>query len=148
MNRSSSPASALPLRPARRMRMRMRMRTHPRGWLARVCASLALLLSAAAAQAQPSPAQQRYDSEVGQCNRAGLPAPQREACLRDAGRQLDGASGSIPPALVPQTSADGRAEVMAPAGAPPPPSGPQFVPSPDGRAVLGVPPTGDRIERP
>ncbi|RYF66723.1 MAG: hypothetical protein EOO29_38255 [Comamonadaceae bacterium] len=113
-----------------------------------VCATVALFVLAATAHAQPSSAQQRYDSQVAQCNRAGLPAPQREACLRDAGRQLDSTNGGVPPALVPRTSADGRAEVMAPPGAPPPASGPQFVTSPDGRAVLGVPPGSDRLERP
>ncbi|RYF82260.1 MAG: hypothetical protein EOO29_07690 [Comamonadaceae bacterium] len=142
MTRSSFPATAWPKHRAAHTRRRAP------GWAAPVCASLALLLSAATAQAQPSTAQQRYDTQVAQCNRAGLPAPQREACLRDAGRQLDSANGGAPPALVPRTSADGRAEVMAPPGAPAPPSGPQFVPSPDGRAVLGVPPSGDRLERP
>lgn len=112
------------------------------------CVGLALLLSAAAASAQPSPAQQRFDQQVAGCNRAELPAPQREACVRNAGQQLDRSSGGAPPPLVPQTSADGRAEVMAPAGAPPPSSGSQFVPSADGRAVLGVPPAGDRLEKP
>ena len=141
MTRSSSPATAWPS-PTHRTRQRTP------AWVASVCASLALLLAATTPQAQPSPAQQRYDAQVAQCNRAGLPAPQREACLRDAGRQLDSANGGAPPALVPRTSADGRAEVMAPPGAPPPPSGPQFVPSPDGRAVLGVPPAGDRLVRP
>ncbi|WP_225781764.1 hypothetical protein [Xenophilus sp. Marseille-Q4582] len=118
-----------------------------RGW-AVPGTGAALLLWAAAAGAQPSLAQQRFDEQVSLCNRAGLPAPQRQACIRDAGRQLDRASGGSPPPLVPRTSADGRAEVMAPPGAPPPPSGPQFVPSPDGRALLGVPPAGDRLERP
>ncbi len=112
------------------------------------CIGLAGLLHAPLAAAQTSPAQQRFDQQVALCNRADLPAPQREACIRDAGRTLDQASGGSPPPLVPRTSADGRAEVMAPADAPAPPSGPQFVPSPDGRAVLGVPPSGDRLDKP
>lgn len=119
-----------------------------RGVLASAGLGLALLPSTSWVWAQPSPAQQRFDQQVALCNRADLPAPQREACIRDAGQQLDRSSGGSPPALVPQTSADGRAQVMAPVGAPPPPSGPQFVPSPDGRAVLGVPPAGDRLDKP
>lgn len=113
-----------------------------------VCAGLALLLPATAASAPPSPAQQQFDQQVSLCNRSGLPAPQREACIRNAGQHLDRSSGGAPPPLVPQTSADGRAEVMAPAGAPAPPSGPQFVPSPDDRAVWGMPPAGDRLDKP
>ncbi|MDA7417535.1 hypothetical protein PGB34_14295 [Xenophilus arseniciresistens] len=117
-------------------------------------AALALLpvLATPTARAQVgTAAQQRYEQQIARCNRAGLPAPQRQACVRGAGQQLDRATSGGAPLQAPQRSADGRAEVMAPPrppSAPMPPSGPQFVPSPDGRAVLGLPPPGDRLERP
>lgn len=109
------------------------------------------LLSAGAAMAQVGTApaaQERYDRQIAQCNSPGRPAPQREACVRAAGRMLDRANGGVPPEPVPQPSADGRAIVMTPPGAPPPPSASDYVTSPDGRAVIAVPPPGDRIVRP
>lgn len=129
-----------------------RMKTKAHALMSTVLALLLGPLAAPAAQAQVgTPQQQQYEQQIARCNRAGLPAPQREACVRGAGQQLDRATSGGAPLQVPQRSADGRAEVMAPPrapGAPMPPSGPQFVPSPDGRAVLGVPPPGDRLERP
>jgi hypothetical protein len=99
------------------------------------------------AQGADSP-QQRYDRQIARCNSGQLPAPQREACVRDAGRLLDRANGGTAPSQSPQPSSDGRAIVMTPQGAPPPPSGSDYVTSPDGRAVIAVPPPGDRIVRP
>jgi hypothetical protein len=111
-------------------------------------AVLALAASITAFAQGVDSAQQRYDRQIARCNNGQLPAPQREACVRDAGRILDGANGGAPPSQSPQPSSDGRAIVMTPQGAPPPPSGSDYVTSPDGRAVTAVPPPGDRIVRP
>ncbi|MBS0430295.1 MAG: hypothetical protein JSR41_23665 [Proteobacteria bacterium] len=109
------------------------------------------LIASGIAMAQsvgPAAAQQRYERQIAQCNSGQRPAPEREACVRNAGRLLDRANGGTPPQPVPQESADGRAIVMTPPGAPPPRSASDYVTSPDGRAVIAVPPTGDRIVRP
>ncbi|MDQ7956545.1 MAG: hypothetical protein RET84_11605 [Pseudomonadota bacterium] len=112
---------------------------------------LSALAASGLAMAQgmgPGAAQQRYERQIAQCNNGQRPAPEREACVRAAGRMLDSANGGTPPQPVPQESADGRAVVMTPPGAPPPPSASDYVTSPDGRAVIAVPPPGDRIVRP
>jgi hypothetical protein len=101
---------------------------------------VALLAAAAAASAQPTQAQarQRYEREVAACNSGTLAAPAREACIRAAGNALDRALGG-PPAEVTVPSADGRATIVTPAGAPPPSSGSDAVPSRDGRATIVLP---------
>jgi hypothetical protein len=101
---------------------------------------LGALLAAAAAQpvAQEAQARQRYEREVAACNSGALAAPAREACIRAAGNALDPALGG-PPADVTAPSADGRATIVGPAGAPPPSSGSDAVRSRDGRATI-VPP--------
>lgn len=58
-------------------------------------------------------AQATYNRTVTACNTANLPAPQREACVRDAGTALDRARGG-PPTPVQATSTDGRATLMTP----------------------------------
>jgi hypothetical protein len=102
----------------------------------------ALLVAAMPARAQPTPdaaaAQQRYEREVGACNSGALPAPAREACIRDAGHALDRARGG-PPNDVTVPSADGRATIVAPEGATPPSGGSDTVPSRDGRATIVLP---------
>lgn len=100
------------------------------------CAALA-----AAAGAQPTQemqARQRYEREVAACNSGTLAAPAREACIRAAGNALDRALGG-PPAGVAMPSADGRATIVTPEGAPPPSSGSDAVPSRDGRATIVLP---------
>jgi hypothetical protein len=62
--------------------------------------------------------QQRYEREVATCNGAALAAPEREACIRLAGQQLDRARG-MPPVDAPVTTPDGRATVVQPEGATP-----------------------------
>lgn len=112
------------------------------------CLVLAASGSVLAQGAGGDSAQQRYERQIARCNNGQWPAPQRESCVRDAGRLLDSANGGMPPPQTPQPSSDGRAIVMTPQGAPPPPSGSDYVTSPDGRAVTAVPPPGDRIVRP
>src|SRR5579862_2645705 len=43
--------------------------------------------------ADQATAQQRYDRAIAQCNDANLPRPERDACVRDAGRALDRVRG-------------------------------------------------------
>jgi hypothetical protein len=101
-----------------------------------------LLLAAASAGAQPSSglatAQQRYDRAIAACNNGSLPAPAREACVRDAGRMLDRARGG-PPTDVAAPSPDGRATIVSPAGAALPSSGSDATTSRDGRATIVLP---------
>ncbi|OUM00317.1 hypothetical protein [Variovorax sp. JS1663] len=97
-------------------------------------------LAASVAGAQPAtdPAQQRYEREIAACNSSNLAAPARDACIRAAGNALDRARGG-PPAEVLRPSADGRATIVAPAGATPPSSGSDAVTSGDGRATIVLP---------
>lgn len=83
----------------------------------------ALALNATLGMAQTSTdpdalAQQRYERELGTCNSGALAAPDREACIRMAGQQLDRARG-LPPVDAPVTTPDGRATVVQPEGARP-----------------------------
>jgi len=102
-----------------------------------LCAALA---AASTAPAQPAPdtLQLRYEREIAACNSGKLAAPAREACIRAAGNALDRARGG-PPAEVPQSSADGRATIVAPAGGTPPSSGSDAITSRDGRATIVLP---------
>jgi hypothetical protein len=87
---------------------------------------------------QEKQARARYEREVAACNSGALAAPAREACIRAAGNALDRALGG-PPADVAVPSADGRATIVSPAGAPPPSSGSDAVPSRDGRSTIVLP---------
>lgn len=97
----------------------------------------------AGAQTRTPDPQARYDRELARCNRGTLPAPAREACVRQAGLAFDRATGGIT-GTRPTTSPDGRATVMAPLTAPPGAanSRPQTTPAsplittPDGRATV------------
>lgn len=102
-----------------------------------LCAGLAAA-SAVLAQPRPDALQQRYEREVAACNSGRLAAPAREACIRAAGNALDRARGG-PPTEVAQPSADGRATIVAPAGAVPPSGGPDAITSRDGRATIVLP---------
>ncbi|SFN14232.1 hypothetical protein [Variovorax sp. OV329] len=96
---------------------------------------LAALSLGAAAQLTP---QQRYERQIAECNSGKLPDPQRNACVRDAGRMLDQSLGGTPRNQA-TTSEDGRATIIGPAGLPPPNSGSNDVTSPDGRATIVLP---------
>ncbi|MDB5895318.1 MAG: hypothetical protein JWQ88_2849 [Rhodoferax sp.] len=115
----------------------------------------ATLATAFPAKAQPADtaavaAQQAYEKQVAACNAGNLPAPAREACVRNAGNALDRARGG-PPVGVPIATPDGRATVIAPEGsvAPladpvppslaPPPGSAGTVTTPDGRATIVQP---------
>ena len=126
------------------------MRMHPvfrTVWHVTASAFLALLV-ASAASAQTSGAldpQTRYNRQIAVCNQGVLPEPARNACVRDAGAQLDRATGGMTGSRE-VTSPDGRSVVIVPAPAkpdafgvrPPPPSSssPSTTTTPDGRATL------------
>ena len=106
-------------------------------------------LAAASVQAQIAPevtpefarAQQRYDAQIERCNRGNLPEPARRACVREAGHALDRARGG-PPRDVAEPSANGRAIVVTPAGAPQPSSDSTAVTTPNDRATIVLPADG------
>ncbi len=87
------------------------------------------------AWAQPSVAQLRYQQQIARCNDGTLPAPARDACVRDAGNLLDRIEGGPPPEAA-VTSRDGRATVIAPEGTTPSSGGADTRPSRDGRAIV------------
>jgi hypothetical protein len=99
----------------------------------------------AVALAQQAPdlagAQQRYESALAFCNSGNLPRPERDACVRDAGRALDRARGGSSPD-VDVASPDGRSTVVIPDNAPPPQSDDGTVTSPDGRSTIVLPAGG------
>lgn len=80
-------------------------------------------------------AQQRYEREVAICNNGAMAAPQREACVRGAGQQLDRARG-LPPMDATVTTTDGRATVVQPEGAAQPAGTSATDTSRDGRATV------------
>ncbi len=104
-------------------------------WRARILAALSIgaALAAPAVWAQTAAgslaeAQARYDRQIAVCNSGNLPAPQRNACVRDAGIALDQVRGPhnddapVPsptegPASTQITTPDGRATVIVPAPA-------------------------------
>jgi hypothetical protein len=121
-------------------------------WLSSFIVGSALVLgtSAQLAVAQPAAvdraqAQQRYETDVSACNRGNLPAPAREACVRNAGNALDRTLGG-PPTEAATPSADGRATVVAPVGSNTPPAASDTVTSGDGRATIVLP--ADRTAAP
>lgn len=101
-------------------------------------AALAACSLAATAQADLTP-QQRFDQQIAFCNSGKLPEPQRNACVRDAGNELDRQLGGTPPPNQRNTSADGRATIIGPAGETLPNSGSTRVTSPDGRSTIILP---------
>lgn len=96
-------------------------------------ALLVPLAGAGSAWGQTNTVEQVYQSDLAICNSGQLSAPAREACVREAGRRRDAARGGPPPEI-PQATPDGRATVVTPEGALPPPTSSDAVPSRDGRA--------------
>jgi hypothetical protein len=130
-----------------------------------VAAGLGLVGAFAQAQSAASPAslvqpRQAYERAVAACQAGQLPAPQRDACIREAGLALDRAR--LGPGAVPEvtTTPDGRATVVpnvppgpgvgagssaAGTGSPSAPQSPDeagTVVSPDGRSRVVVPTDG------
>jgi hypothetical protein len=100
----------------------------------------ALLASTLGATAQTpaelQQAQERHERQLAVCNSGKLPAPEREACVRDAGAALDRARGG-PPTNITTRTPDRRATVVTPAGAPVP-GATEMVRSPRSNTVVPV----------
>ncbi len=83
-----------------------------------------LLASAFGAHAQTATdlqhAQERHQRQLAVCNSGKLPAPEREACVRDAGAALDRARGRTAGQGHDARTPDRRATVVTPAGQPVP----------------------------
>jgi len=109
--------------------------------MACLLAAVPLLVGApqlAGAQAAPDNLQSRYDAALARCNGGTLPAPERQACIRDAGAALDRQRGGLPvDASV--DSNDGRATIVTPIGSTAPVGGDTTLTTGDGRAVVVVP---------
>jgi hypothetical protein len=104
----------------------------------------ALWAPVASAQSGTADPKARYDREIARCNRGTLPAPAREACIRQAGQAFDKSTGGITGTRE-TTSPDGRATVMEPSTGTANPNGsrpraanpaPPLVTMPDGRATV------------
>lgn len=120
-------------------------------------AAVAAALAATAGAQMPSleAAEAAYARSVAACNNAGLPAPQREACVRAAGVELDRARQNQPPAAGLQTpprvaplpeaaTPDGRATLIRQSGSAIQPQAASSAPpetrtTEDGRATIVVP---------
>nr|WP_145545591.1 hypothetical protein [Variovorax boronicumulans] len=98
-----------------------------------IAALLVPFAGAGPAWPQANTVEQIYQSDLAICNSGQLSAPAREACVREAGRRRDAGRGGPPPEI-PQATPDGRATVVTPEGAPPPPTSADPVPTSDGRA--------------
>jgi hypothetical protein len=107
-------------------------------------------VSSFALAAQPAPdlaeAQRHFDEQVAYCNSGQLPRPQRDACIRDAGRALDQARGGPATGRTTRT-ADRRATVVKPEGSPVPSGGSKTIKSSDRRSTIVVPTDGSTPER-
>lgn len=105
------------------------------------CAALAAN-TAAFGQQDIDAAMARYERAMAACNDGSLPRPERDACVRDAGRAWDRAQRGLPDEDV--TSPGGRATVVVPQGLPPPLSDSDTVTSPDGDSTIVLPADGSR----
>ncbi len=80
-------------------------------------------------------AQQQYELDIAVCNTAGFPAPQRDACIREAGQRLDNARNA-PEAGAAISNEDGRATVVAEPGRQSAMRGSTLRTTTDGRATV------------
>ena len=103
-----------------------------------ITASTLLTAVAASAQTSAESAQQRYERTLTACNGGTMPAPAREACIRNAGLALDAARGGAPVDTEVE-SADGRATIITPAGSSTPLNSTDTRTSRDGRATIVQP---------
>ncbi len=114
-----------------------------------LCRTAALLAAGAAASSlawaqqrqggvSAAAAEQSYERLIAQCNSGTLPAPERAACVRAAGRTLDRTLGG-PPVEAPRTTPDGRSTVVAPVDAARPADDSDTTTSRDGRATIVLP---------
>lgn len=87
---------------------------------------------------QAARAQQQYDLDIAICNTGGFPAPQRDACIREAGQRLD---RSLQPATqgAAVQNVDGRATVVVDPAGSSALRGEALATTPDGRANVVVP---------
>jgi hypothetical protein len=111
-------------------------------WVASCMLGVVVGTLPARAQTVAADPKARYDREIARCNRGTLPAPAREACVRQAGQAFDRATGGIT-GTRPTISPDGRATVMEPStgssnpgNAQPAGPAPSLVTTPDGRATV------------
>jgi len=108
----------------------------------RAALGAALLAGALGASAQAAndlaQAQADFNRQVATCNSGKLPAPERDACIRDAGAALDAARGG-PASTVTRRTPDGRATVVVPDGKPVPSGGTDRMRSDDGRSTVILP---------
>ena len=101
-------------------------------------AAVSALASAQQGGVSAAAAAQRYEQLLALCNTGTLPAPERAACVRAAGRTLDRTLGG-PPAEAPRTTPDGRSTVVAPVDASRPADDSDTTTSRDGRATIVLP---------
>lgn len=80
-----------------------------------LAASLGVDAAVAQSSADASRAEYLYDREMTRCNSGTMASPERDACVREAGLQLERSRGGLP-GDVTRTTADGRATVVSPAG--------------------------------
>jgi len=113
--------------------------------LAAISSAILGLSSASVAQTHTghADAQQRFDAQIAECNSGKLPAPEREACVRKAGHDLDRARGGPPRHVITRTP-DRRSTVVTPEGAPVPASVSATRRTPDRRSTV-VSPDGSPV---
>lgn len=124
----------------------MNSRQYIRNGLSAIVALNALAAPSVWSQSTDAAAQERYQRALAVCNDGSLPAPDRNTCVRMAGRQLDRSNGGAP-ADRPSSTPDGRATVVAPVGSPTPVSDANTTTSSDGRATIVPPADGTATPR-
>lgn len=108
------------------------------GLYAYTCLSPEPAHAQAADPASATRAQQQYELDIAVCNTGGFPAPQREACIREAGQRLDRARQPTTQGST-MESVDGRATVVVDPGGSSALRGGALATTPDGRATVVEP---------